>query len=95
MTYVAKAAPDGYTVLIAITQIIQAPNLGAKLPYDVFKDLAPVTQVGDLDDRVHGARSAAGKVIQGIRHGGEGAIPASSPMARSATPPRRISTASS
>jgi tripartite-type tricarboxylate transporter receptor subunit TctC len=42
--YVAKAAPDGYTVLVAITQIIQAPNLGAKLPYDVFKDLAPVTQ---------------------------------------------------
>lgn len=43
--YVAKAAPDGYTVLIAITQIIQAPNLGVKLPYDVFKELAPVTQV--------------------------------------------------
>jgi len=42
--FVAKAAPDGYTVLVAITQIIQAPNLGAKLPYDVFKDLAPVTQ---------------------------------------------------
>ena len=44
--YVAKAPPDGYTVLVAITQIIQAPSLVAKLPYDVFKDLAPVTQVG-------------------------------------------------
>ena len=43
--YVAKAQPDGYTVLIAITQIIQAPSLASKLPYDVFKDLAPVTQV--------------------------------------------------
>ena len=43
--YVAKAQPDGYTVLVAITQIIQAPSLVAKLPYDVFKDLAPVTQV--------------------------------------------------
>ncbi|TKW77244.1 MAG: tripartite tricarboxylate transporter substrate binding protein, partial [Bradyrhizobium icense] len=43
--YVAKAQPDGYTVLIAITQIIQAPSLVEKLPYDVFKDLAPVTQV--------------------------------------------------
>ena len=43
--YVAKAAPDGYTVLIAITQIIQAPSLSASLPYDVFKDLAAVTQV--------------------------------------------------
>ena len=43
--YVAKAQPDGYTVLIAITQIIQAPSLVEKLPYDVFKDLVPVTQV--------------------------------------------------
>lgn len=43
--YVAKAQPDGYTVLVAITQIIQAPSLIQKLPYDVFKDLAPVTQV--------------------------------------------------
>jgi len=38
--YVAKAPADGYTVLVAITQIIQAPSLVAKLPYDVFKDLA-------------------------------------------------------
>jgi tripartite-type tricarboxylate transporter receptor subunit TctC len=43
--YVAKAQPDGYTVLVAITQIIQAPSLVGKLPYDVFKDLAPVTQI--------------------------------------------------
>jgi tripartite-type tricarboxylate transporter receptor subunit TctC len=43
--YVAKAQPDGYTVLIGITQIIQAPSLVSKLPYDVFKDLAPVTQI--------------------------------------------------
>jgi tripartite-type tricarboxylate transporter receptor subunit TctC len=42
--YVAKAQPDGYTVLLAITQIIQAPSLVGKLPYDVFKDLTPVTQ---------------------------------------------------
>lgn len=41
--FVAKAAPDGYTVLIAITQIIQAPALGQKVPYDPFKDFAPVT----------------------------------------------------
>jgi tripartite-type tricarboxylate transporter receptor subunit TctC len=43
--YVAKAQPDGYTVLVAITQIIQAPSLVSNLPYDVFKDLAPVTQI--------------------------------------------------
>jgi tripartite-type tricarboxylate transporter receptor subunit TctC len=42
---VAKAQPDGHTVLVAITQISQAPSLVDKLPYDVFKDLAPVTQI--------------------------------------------------
>ena len=39
--FVEEAKPDGYTVLIAITQIIQAPSLVPNLPYDVFKDLAP------------------------------------------------------
>ena len=63
--YVAKAQPDGYTVLIAITQIIQAPSLVAKLPYDVFKDLAPVTQVGAVDHRSGGPRAAADQVRQG------------------------------
>ena len=42
---VAKAAPDGYTVLVAITQIIQAPSLQATLPFDVAKDLAPIAHV--------------------------------------------------
>jgi tripartite-type tricarboxylate transporter receptor subunit TctC len=43
--FVAKAPADGYTVLVAITQIIQAPSLMSSLPYDVFKDLAPVSHV--------------------------------------------------
>lgn len=42
--FVAKAPADGYTVLIGITQLVQAPNVGAKLPYDAFNDLTPVTQ---------------------------------------------------
>ncbi|MEH2480856.1 tripartite-type tricarboxylate transporter receptor subunit TctC [Nitrobacteraceae bacterium AZCC 2146] len=43
--FVAKAPADGYTVLVAITQIIQAPSLVSNLSYDVFKDLAPVIHV--------------------------------------------------
>lgn len=42
---VAKAAPDGLTVLIAITAIIQQPSLMEKLPYDPIKDFAPVTMI--------------------------------------------------
>lgn len=43
--YVAKAPADGYTMLLGTTQIIQAPALIKKLPYDVFKDLTPVSQI--------------------------------------------------
>jgi len=42
---VARASPDGYTVLIGITQLVQAPALHMRLPYDVFKDFAPVSQL--------------------------------------------------
>ena len=42
---VAKAAPDGYTVLIGITTLVQMPHLNPKLPYDVFKDFTPVAQL--------------------------------------------------
>jgi tripartite-type tricarboxylate transporter receptor subunit TctC len=41
---VAKAAPDGYTVLMGITALIQQPAL-MSLPYDALKDFAPVTQI--------------------------------------------------
>jgi tripartite-type tricarboxylate transporter receptor subunit TctC len=42
--YVAKSSPDGYTVLVGISQLVQAPNVGTKLPYDLFRDFIPVTQ---------------------------------------------------
>ena len=41
--FVAKANADGYTVLVAITALIQQPSLMDKLPYDPLKDFAPVT----------------------------------------------------
>jgi tripartite-type tricarboxylate transporter receptor subunit TctC len=43
--FVAKAPPDGYTVLIAISSMIQQPWLMDKLPYDPLKDLVPVTMI--------------------------------------------------
>jgi tripartite-type tricarboxylate transporter receptor subunit TctC len=42
---VAKSAPDGYTWLLGANNIfVFNPHLG-KMPFDVFKDLVPVTQV--------------------------------------------------
>ena len=41
----AKAAPDGYTlILVSITHSIN-PSLHAKLPYDSIKDFTPITLV--------------------------------------------------
>lgn len=40
---VVRAPPDGHTMLIGITALIQQPPLMDKLPYDPLKDLAPVT----------------------------------------------------
>src|SRR5256886_13488618 len=44
--YVAKAAPDGYTLLFAADATITiAPHLYSKLPYDPQRDLAPIVNV--------------------------------------------------
>jgi tripartite-type tricarboxylate transporter receptor subunit TctC len=44
--FVAKAAPDGYTLLLGtVSSIAVNPALFAKLPFDVDKDLAPITQL--------------------------------------------------
>lgn len=53
--HVAKSAPDGYTVLIAITQLIQSPALYKKQPYQL-SDLAPVAQI------------TAGPVLLAVHH---------------------------
>jgi len=43
---VAKANPDGYTLLMTATPFIISSNLYKKLPFDPLKDFIPVTQFG-------------------------------------------------
>ena len=43
--YVAKAKPDGYTLLMGAVHHTIASSVFRKLPYDFQKDLAPVTTV--------------------------------------------------
>ena len=46
--YVAKAANDGYTLLMgSAASISSAPAVYAKLPYDPVRDLAPIIQVAN------------------------------------------------
>ncbi len=44
---VSKATPDGYTLLLTITQTVQAPALMKQLPYDIQKDFTPLRRVAD------------------------------------------------
>jgi len=44
--YVAKAAPDGYTLLMAVNSTMAInPHLYSKLPFDPLKDFAPVSMI--------------------------------------------------
>jgi tripartite-type tricarboxylate transporter receptor subunit TctC len=42
---VAKAAPDGYTILMHTSAMASAPSLYSKLPFDPRKDFVPVSMV--------------------------------------------------
>src|SRR5690606_36265249 len=42
---VAKATPDGHTILLNVPLLVQVPSLFSKLPYDTRKDLLPVIDV--------------------------------------------------
>lgn len=44
---VAKAAPDGYTLLATATPHVIFPHLHKKLPFDALKDFSPIMQFGD------------------------------------------------
>lgn len=44
MAMAAKAAPDGYTILVASSSFVVNPSLYAHNPYDPYKDFAPVTR---------------------------------------------------
>jgi tripartite-type tricarboxylate transporter receptor subunit TctC len=42
----AKAAPDGYTIVLPITSFPINPSLYSKLPFDTVRDFAPIVLVG-------------------------------------------------
>ncbi|MBP0631034.1 tripartite tricarboxylate transporter substrate binding protein [Cupriavidus sp. AcVe19-1a] len=47
---VAKAPADGYTLLLAITAMIQSPSLYKRMPYDVARDFTPVSLIAKSSD---------------------------------------------
>jgi tripartite-type tricarboxylate transporter receptor subunit TctC len=84
----AKAAPDGYTLIIVATGHALNPHLYAKLPYDSFKDFTPLSLIGTspnmllvradspiktLADLIAAARAQPGQMSFG--HAGNGTSP--------------------
>src|ERR1700722_7625685 len=43
MGQAARAAPDGYTILFVSSSYVVNPSLYPKIPYDPYRDFAPVT----------------------------------------------------
>jgi tripartite-type tricarboxylate transporter receptor subunit TctC len=46
MGRVARADPDGYTLLLSTSGYVVNPGLYPSLPYDPFKDFAPIAELG-------------------------------------------------
>ena len=42
----AHAEPDGYTVLVTSSAYVVNPSLYARIPYDPYKDFAPIAELG-------------------------------------------------
>ncbi|MDS1141857.1 tripartite tricarboxylate transporter substrate binding protein [Pusillimonas sp. SM2304] len=47
-SHVARAKPDGYTLLMVFPSHVVNPSLKKDLPYDTIKDFAPVAKVGTV-----------------------------------------------
>jgi tripartite-type tricarboxylate transporter receptor subunit TctC len=45
MEYVARAAPNGYTLAMGVGSLAINPHIMTKIPFDAVKDFAPVSQV--------------------------------------------------
>jgi tripartite-type tricarboxylate transporter receptor subunit TctC len=58
---VAKAPPDGHTLLVASMGVAVNAALYPKLPYDTLKDLAPITTLGEQPNIVVVHPSVAAK----------------------------------
>jgi len=61
---VAKAAPDGYTLLVISTGFLVNPSLYARVPYDAVADFAPVTLVAASPNVISVNPSVPAKTVQ-------------------------------
>jgi tripartite-type tricarboxylate transporter receptor subunit TctC len=85
---VARAAPDGLTMMLAASNFVVNPGLYKKIPYDPRKDFIPITIVGDSPNAIVAHPSVPAKDLIELRDlirkrpgeltyasGGTGALP--------------------
>ncbi len=60
----AKSAADGYTILVVSTGFIINPSLYPKIPYDPFKDFAPITLIAASPNVLTVAPSVPAKSVK-------------------------------
>jgi tripartite-type tricarboxylate transporter receptor subunit TctC len=49
---VAKAKPDGYTLLMGVSTLALNPAIYKKMPYDAIRDFAPITQAAIIPNLI-------------------------------------------
>jgi tripartite-type tricarboxylate transporter receptor subunit TctC len=65
-TAVAKAPPDGLTVLIATNSLLINPAIKQSLPYDTAKDFAPVTMIATQPVALVATKSAEANTVADV-----------------------------
>src|SRR3954469_11465056 len=63
---VAKAAPDGYTLLLIQPSLTINPHIFARVPYDAVRDFAPISLIVDVPQVVSVHPSVAAKSIKDL-----------------------------
>ena len=64
MGMAAKAAADGYTLLMVSSSFVVNPGLYSKVPYDAYKDFAPITLAAASPNLIVVHPSVPAKTIQ-------------------------------
>jgi len=63
---VARAAPDGYTLMVVASSFSINPALGRKLPYDSIRDFTTVTQLSKFPNMLAAHPSAPVRTLQDV-----------------------------